>query len=139
VVLLYSVLVLNSKNPHRNHSTVEETGGMYSSHRKSQHSLNIFGFWRLKSLKTCIRIHEVAKSEIVLSGKVPITFEVKPSFIEYFKVRHFKNPEDKELGPFALEIPKSQNATHLWRRKRPRISTFQHFGFQRVEESETRQ
>jgi hypothetical protein len=34
----------------------------------------------------------------------------------HFGVRHFGNPDDKELGHFALKTPKSRNATCPWSR-----------------------
>jgi hypothetical protein len=36
--------------------------------------------------------------------------------ISNFRVRHFRNPDDKELGHFALKTLKSQNMTRSWNR-----------------------
>jgi hypothetical protein len=48
-----------------------------------------------------------------------------------FGVRHFCNPDEEDLGHFALKIPKSRNVTWLWSRdvapEEVAISTFRHF------------
>jgi hypothetical protein len=38
------------------------------------------------------------------------------SAFRHFRVRHFGNPDDKELGHFALKTPKSRNTTCPWSR-----------------------
>jgi hypothetical protein len=38
------------------------------------------------------------------------------STFRHFGVRHFRNPDDKELGHFALKTPKSRNVTCPWSR-----------------------
>jgi hypothetical protein len=50
----------------------------------------------------------------------------------HFRVRHFGNLDDKELGHFALKTPKSPNATCPWSKvvvpEEAAISAFLHFG-----------
>jgi hypothetical protein len=79
------------------------------------------------------RSHEVRNSESMKS------FVGSQSFAERIGVRHFGIFEDKRLGFFVPEFPKSRNTIQLWRRTRPKISAFRHFGFRWVEEPETRQ
>jgi hypothetical protein len=55
--------------------------------------------------------------------------QIEVTFAKRIGIRHFGVSEDKELGSFAPEFPKSQNATQLWRRKRPNISKNWHFRF----------
>jgi hypothetical protein len=59
------------------------------------------------------------------------------SAFRHFRVRHFRNPDDKELGHFALKTLKSRNTTCLWSRvvvpEEAAISAFWHFGVWEIE------
>jgi hypothetical protein len=106
------------------------------------------GAWSLTSGRLCRRRVETdggdaswRSAENPVGRRISqICEEVKAECLlefQNFGVRHFGNPDDKELGHFALKTPKSRNATCPWSKvvvpEEAAILAFRYFRVREIE------